>query len=383
MKTPLAWLQLTHEKTRLLVALAGITFADVLMFMQLGFRDALFDSSVRLHQSLDGDIFMLNSKTDTLTGIRSFSRRRLYETLGVDKVDSVTPMYIGVSTWKNPLARKTRNIFNVGLNPDQNVIMLPEVQENISVTKKQDVVLFDRLSRKEFGPIAELFESGKTVKTELGNRQIKVGGLFSVGTSFGADGTVITSDINFLRLFPDRKQGLIDIGVIKLKPETNLENNLEFLRDTFDYEDISFYSKQEFIKHEQKFWRNRTPIGFIFTLGTIMGFIVGTVIVYQILYTDVADHLPEYATLKAMGYTDFYLLTVVFQEAIILGCIGFIPGVSFSMLLYYNAAKATGLPIMMVTSRAIMVLILTILMCCISGVIAVGKLRAADPADIF
>ncbi|MDJ0844087.1 ABC transporter permease DevC [Crocosphaera sp.] len=383
MKTPLAWLQLTHEKTRLLVALAGITFADVLMFMQLGFRDALFDSSVKLHQSLDGDIFMLNSKTDTLTGIRSFSQRRLYETLGVDQIENVTPVYIGVSTWKNPVARKTRNILNVGLNPDQNVIMLPEVQEKISVTKQQDVVLYDRLSRKEFGPIPEFFESGQTVKTEVGNRRIRVGGLFSVGTSFGADGTIITSDVNFLRLFPERKKGLIDIGVIKLTSDANLDKNIEFLRQTFNYEDISFYSKEEFIQHEKKFWRTRTAIGFIFTLGTIMGFVVGTVIVYQILYTDVADHLPEYATLKAMGYTDFYLLTVVFQEAIILGIIGFIPGVSFSMLMYYNAAKATGLPIMMVTSRAITVLILTILMCCISGIIAVGKLRAADPADIF
>ncbi len=261
--------------------------------------------------------------------------------------------------------------------------MLPDVQENISVTKQQDVVLYDRLSRKEFGPIPELFESGETVKTEVGNRQIKVGGLFSVGTSFGADGTIITSDVNFLRLFPDRKKGLIDIGVIKLTSEANLQENLEFLRKNFAYEDISFYSKEEFIQHEKKFWRTRTAIGFIFTLGTIMGFVVGTVIVYQILYTDVADHLPEYATLKAMGYTDFYLLTVVFQEAIILGIIGFIPGVSFSMLMYYNAAKATGLPIMMVTSRAITVLLLTILMCCISGIIAVGKLRAADPADIF
>ena len=148
MKTTLSWLQLTHEKNRLLVALAGITFADVLMFMQLGFRDALFDSSVKLHQSLDGDIFILNSKTNTLTGIRSFAQRRLYETLGVDQIESVTPIYIGVSTWKNPLARKTRNIFNVGLNPDKNVIMLPAVQDNISVTKQQDVVLYDRLSRQ-------------------------------------------------------------------------------------------------------------------------------------------------------------------------------------------------------------------------------------------
>ncbi|MEA5533196.1 ABC transporter permease DevC [Crocosphaera sp. XPORK-15E] len=383
MKTPLSWLQLTHEKTRLLVALAGIGFADVLMFMQLGFRDALFNSSVRLHESLQGDIFILNSKTDSLTGIRSFSQRRLYDVLGVDKVQNVTPIYIGISPWKNPIERKTRTVFVVGLNPNKNVIQLPGITENISLTKQQDTVLFDRLSRKEFGPIPELFNSGKTVKVEVGNRQIKVGQLFAVGTSFGADGTIVTSDINFLRLFPEREKGLIDIGVIELKPDANVADTLQFLRKDFSSEDITFYTKKEFIQHEKNYWKNRTAIGFIFTLGTIMGFVVGTVIVYQILYTDVADHLPEYATLKAMGYTDFYLLTVVFQEAIILGLVGFLPGVSFSMLLYYNAAKATGLPIMMITSRAITVLILTIIMCCISGMIAVGKLRAADPADIF
>ncbi|GBF82503.1 ABC transporter permease DevC [Aphanothece sacrum] len=383
MKIPLAFLQLTHEKIRLIIALAGITFADVLMFMQLGFRDALFDSAVRLHKSLEGDVFVLNSKSDSFTALRSFSQRRLYDILGVNNVESVIPMYVGLSNWKNPVERQTRSVFVIGLNPSINTINLPGIAENISVIKQQDTVLFDRSSRKEFGPIAEFFDQGKTVTTEIGNRQIKVGGLFSLGTSFGADGTIITSDVNFLRLFSARQQGLIDLGVIQLKPNTNVEATLKFLRDNFSHDDIQFFSKEELIAHEKSFWQNRTSIGFIFTLGTIMGFVVGTVIVYQILYTDVADHLPEYATLKAMGYTDFYLLTLVFQEAIILGIIGFLPGFGFAMFMYINAAKATGLPIMMTLARAMTVLILTVIMCCLSGGVAVGKLRAADPADIF
>ncbi len=383
MKTPLAVLQLTHEKTRLLVALAGITFADVLMFMQLGFKNALFDSSVRLHNSLEGDIFVVNSQSDTLTRLTSFSQRRLYETLGVNNVESVTPLYVGLGSWKNPLKGKERSVFVVGLNPEKNIIDLPGVSENISVVKHQDTFLFDSLSRSEFGPVVELFNQQKPLKTEVSNRLIKVGGLFSLGTSFGADGTLITSDVNFWRLFPERERGLIDIGVIDLKPNADLEQTLDFFRENLSSQDIKYFSKEEFIKHEKSFWQNRTAIGFIFSLGTMMGFVVGTIIVYQILYTDVADHLPEYATLKAMGYTDFYLLTVVFQEAIILGVIGFIPGFSLSMLLYFNAAKATGLPIMMVTSRAISVLILTVVMCCISGAVAVGKLKSVDPADIF
>jgi putative ABC transport system permease protein len=146
--------------------------------------------------------------------------------------------------------------------------------------------------------------------------------------------------------------------------------------------DVKVLSKAEFLAHEKRYWQTRTAIGFIFSLGTLMGFIVGIVIVYQILYTDVADHLPEYATLKAMGYRDIYLLGVIFQEAIILACIGFLPGLALSGLLYYNAAKATRLPIVMTVARAIMVLILTVIMCGVSGAIAVGKLRSADPADI-
>jgi putative ABC transport system permease protein len=114
-----------------------------------------------------------------------------------------------------------------------------------------------------------------------------------------------------------------------------------------------------------------------------MGFVVGTVIVYQILYSEVSDHLAEYATLKAMGYTQTYLLIVVFQEALILATIGYIPGFTFGMILYTMARNATLLPILMTTSRALMVLTLTILMCFISGGIAVRKLRSADPADIF
>ena len=54
--------------------------------------------------------------------------------------------------------------------------------------------------------------------------------------------------------------------------------------------------------------------------------LVGLVIVYQVLSTDVADHLREYATFKAMGYPHRFFLGIVFEEALILGVIGFVPG---------------------------------------------------------
>lgn len=382
MKIPLPWLQLTHDKIRLLVALAGISFADMLMFMQLGFQNALFQSSVTVHHNLEGDIFLMNPQSDALFATKQFSQRRLYESLAVKGVDSVNPVYVGLAFWKNPDTRATRNILVLGFNPEDKVFKLSEVKQNISQLKLQDVVLFDAKSRPEFGSIATEFNSGKKIETELSSRRIKVGGLFSIGASFCADGNVITSDLNFIRIFSGRKKGLIDIGIIHIKPDADSAIVLKELKKKLP-KDVTVFSREEFIQHEITYWETGTAIGFIFTLGAAMGFIVGIVIVYQILYTDVNDRLPEYATLKAMGYKDKYFVFVVFQEALILAFIGFLPGFGVASILYTLTAGATNLPIAMTVTRAAQVLILTVIMCCVSGVVAVKKLSAADPADIF
>jgi putative ABC transport system permease protein len=381
-KIPLSWLQLTREKTRLAVALAGIGFADILMFMQLGFRDALYYSNVRFHTSLQGDIILINSQSNAVLSMKSFSQRRLYRALDLPTVQSVHPIYLDYTSWKNPETGRPRSILIFGFNPEVNLFNLPGTQENIEKLKLPDVVLYDRSSRLEYGPIAANIDQGKTVTAEVRRRRIKVGGLFTLGASFGADGNLITSDVNFLRIFNNRQRGLIDIGVIKVKPGANVGAVTQDLKNYLP-KDINVLTKQEFIDFERNYWATSTAIGFIFTLGTIMGFIVGTVIVYQILYTEVADHLSEYATLKAIGYTQNYLLTVILQEAFILAVMGYMPGFAFSLFMYKAARDATLLPVFMSLDRAIMVLFLTIFMCFISGAIAVRKLRSADPADIF
>lgn len=381
-KIPLAWLQLTREKPRLFVALAGIAFADFLMFMQLAFREALFESNVRLHTSLEGEVVLINPQSNAVNFLESFSQRRLYQALDLKDVATVHPIYVGITSWKNPQTRRLAEVQVIGTNPQSPVFNLPGMQQNLNPIKMPDVVLFDRGSRPDFGTITADFEQGKPVATEVGGRKIKVGGIVELGASFGSDGNVITSDQNFFRLFKNRKAGLIDLGVIKLKPGANTANVTAQLRQYLP-KDIQVLSKQEFIQKEKDYWANSTPIGFIFTLGTIMGFIVGTVIVYQILYSEVSDHLSEYATLKAMGYSQTYLLLVVFQEALILASLGYIPGFGFAIFLYNIASGATLLPIYMTVNRAIIVFMLTILMCFISGLIAVRKLQAADPADIF
>ena len=382
MRIPLAWLQLSRERMRLFVALAGIGFADILMFMQLGFRDALFESAVVLHKNLQGDIFLISPQSTSTIEMKSFPTRRLYQTLGFEGVKSISPVYLDFALWKNPQTRGTRSILVLGFNPADSVLTLPGVTDNLDTLKIADVVLFDDTSRPEFGSVAQEFNAGKDVTTEVGGRRIRVGGIFSLGASFGADGNIVTSDLNFLRLFPSREKGLIDIGIIKLEPDADLQVVIKNLKQSLP-KDVNILSKEEFIALEKNYWQNSTAIGFIFTLGTGMGLIVGSVIVYQILYTDVSEHLPEYATLKAMGYKNSYLLMVVFQEALILAVLGYLPGYSLAMGLYTLTRTATNLPMAMNLAKAVSVLIMTIIMCTVSGAIAVRKLQAADPADIF
>ncbi len=381
-KIPLAWLQLTRKKSRLAAALAGIVFADILMFMQLGFRAALFNSNTRMHNNLNADLVMINTKSESLISLQKFSHRRLYQTLGFSEVASVAPLYVGQLKWKNPFNRKDRVILIFGMKPSQPAFLMPEVAEKSHLIQLPDVVLFDRMSRREFGEVAQAIDQGKPVTTEVGVRRVEVKGLFSLGASFAADGNLITSDLNFIRLFPNRRLGEIDIGLIRLKPNSDPTVALEKIRQYLP-SDVQVFTKQGYLDYEKSYWKKRTAIGFVFRFGVIMGFIVGLVIVYQIIYTDVADHLAEYATLKAMGYQEIYFYSLVIQEALLLAILGYIPGIVCSLFLYKIARSATMLPILMTLPRVLTVLGLTIFMCAVSGAIAMRKLQEADPADIF
>jgi len=218
--------------------------------------------------------------------------------------------------------------------------------------------------------------------TELGDRRIEVAGLFDLGTSFGIDGSVITSDLNFLRLFPDRSPGAIDLGLVKLEAGVDPDA----LRDAIAAgipRDVEVLTRADFIAREKNYWNENTPIGFIFLFGVIMGLVVGGIIVYQILFSDVSEHLREYATLKAMGYTNAYLFFVVLQESVILAFLGYVPGVVVTLGLYAVSAAATSFPLRLTAARAIFVLVLTVAMCCISGAMALRKVRSVDPAEVF
>ncbi len=380
---PVAWLQLKHEKLRMLIALAGVSFAVILIFMQLGFQDALYVSSVRYHTRLNYDLAVISPKTDFIVQPESFSRRRIYQAKGVAGVESVSSVYLSLARWRNPAnPAETRNIFVVGFDPDQAVLDLPGIEERRELLKLSDVVLYDTLSRPEFGPVADLFESQGAVETEVGTRHVKIVGLFELGTSFGIDASIVTSDLNFRRIFPHRPAGRIDLGLIRLEPGVDPEATRDAIIAAIP-SDVEVLTRQGFIDRELAYWNSATPIGYVFSFGVLIGLTVGCIIVYQILFADVSDHLQEYATLKAMGYTNGYLSQLVIQEALILSVLGYLPGLALALWLYQSAGAATNLPISMTLDRGLLVLILTVAMCCVSGMLALRRVRLADPADAF
>ncbi|MFL9457005.1 MULTISPECIES: ABC transporter permease DevC [Nostocales] len=381
-RTPLGWLQLSHEKSRLLVALSGITFADVLMFMQLGFHTALYDSNTRLHRSLRADIVLISPQARNLQSLSVFSRRRLYQAMDIPGVKSAEAIYFYNMIWKNPQTHREMGVLAIGFNPDKPAFDLPDVNQQLQAVKFPDTVLFDRGSRGDYQKVITQVARGKTLTTEIEGRTVTITGLYKVGASFGAESNLITSDRNFLRLFPRRQSSSISLGLIEVKQGYEPKKVAAMLQ-AYLRNDVRVLTHAEFVEFENNFWRKNSPIGFIFSLGVSMGFVVGVILVYQVLSADVNSHVKEYATLKAMGYCDRYLLCVIFEEALILAILGFIPGTVVSLGLYHLTRTATNLPMYMTAVRGLQVLILTIIMSSLSGAIATRKLRSTDPADMF
>jgi putative ABC transport system permease protein len=375
---------LTYDLRRLALAVAGVGFAVLLMCMELSFREALFDSTLALIRKLDAQLIITSSAKYTIIVREPFARRRLFQALGCEGVGAADGLEIEtqLSLLKNLDTGEDQPIRVLAFDPDDHVLNIEAVERRIDQLRLPDTALFDRKSKSSYGVVPPYDEP-----LELAGRRIKVVGDFELGTDFANDGNMIVSDLNYHRLFPERDAGEdgmaeVDIGVVKTKAGADVLATRERLRRQLP-DDVTIFTKQEFEDQERRFWQTATPIGYIFWLGTMMGFVVGIVICYQILYADIADHMAEFATLKAMGYGNAYFIGLVLQEAVILSLLGFVPGVAFSELLCQCVAGMTGLLARVSQPTLLLVLALSLGMCIASGCLAMRKLMSADPAELF
>lgn len=382
-RTPLGWRQLRHNPTRLAVALGGVAFANVLIFMQLGVMGALFESAAKPARMFNADILLMSPLARTIGDSGTLPRRRLYQALGVEGVQGGAAVQVGNIGIRNASGKLQANVLAFGVDPEFDTFVSREINQQLPLIRTADTALLDRLTRSTLKPMVEALKAGEQPRPELAGRTVTMNGLFSLGASFQNDGTLIMSDQTFLRLFPRNSGSAVSMIVLKVEPGTNVEEVAARIRTQIGSSDMQVTTLENFADHIKGFMRKNTPIGFVFTFGVIIGFIIGFAIVYQILSADVNDHLSEYATFKAMGYSHGYLLGVVFEEALLLAALGFIPGMVLSLGLYKIIALGTELAVDMPCDRPPVVLALTFVMCALSGAVATRRLKAADPADVF
>lgn len=402
-RVPLAWSNLVHSKAKLLGSLAGITFAVALMFMEMGFQNALLDGMVRLLRGLDADLVILSRSSYSLGFKHPFSSRHLYEAGRFEGVVRVSPVYIetALSRWRNPLTGARRAIRVVAFRPDDRVFLDPGISRQAEALEAPDSALFDTRGKwwiygGEDLPFWEsLWSYGGPragTRVELAGRPVRIVGNFDLGSDFLNDGTLLMSDRNYLNYFADRRLDgsqppQVDLGLIKVDAATRedpakLKALKERIANTLPAA-VVLRAREEVLEGEQAFWLTSTPVGFIFQLGMVMGFIVGTVICYQILHSDISSYLKEYATLIAIGYTRADLVRVVLEEALYLSVVGFFCGAGLAFLLYGVLEWTTRMPYVLDRWRLLSIFVATLLMCLVSACFAARKLWHAAPADLF
>lgn len=381
-RLPIGWLQLAHNKIRLAAALAGVAFADILILMQLGFLGALTESIRFPYRQMNADILLSASDMNTLADGSPLPRQRMYEALAVPGVLAATPLYYAKIDWKQPDGT-IRTLDTFGIDPTQPTFKTAGILAGLDQLKLPDVALIDAKTRNVPKLLFADIAVGKPFTFEARGRTLTVSGTFDIGGGFTADGYLVVSDQTFLKLFPQRVAGAPNHVLLRLDAGVDRNAVIAELRQQLPAYDTVAQTLDETMAKDVAFQTTQKPVGLVFGFGVVIGIIVGCIIVYQVLSTDVADHIREYATFKAIGYPQRFFLGIVFEEALILAVFGFIPGLLVAFGLYFLVAGATGLPLAMAASRALAVLFGTVAMCALSGAIATRRLAKANPADLF
>ncbi len=381
-RMPIGWLQLTFSKVRLATAVGGVAFANILVFMQLGFMGALIETIGIPYAQFDADILLSPVDANTLTDGGGLPRERMFQALSVRGIAAAAPLYVGRVNWRQADGTSL-GLDLFGIDPAMTMFQNPEITEAQSAITAQDRLLLDRGTRNLDPAILAGLDAGRPYRFELNGRSVSVIGTFMMGGGITADGYMVASDQTFFDLFPAREAGAPDHIAVRVERGADVASAVEALQSVLPGWDTQVRDIASAVARDRRFQTTQKPVGLIFGFGVVIGILVGITIVYQVLSTDVADHIREYATFKAIGYRSRFFLGIVFEEALLLAAMGFVPGLLISVGLYAAVSAATGLPVHMTLGRAASVLAMTIAMCALSGAIATRRLTRADPADLF
>jgi len=383
----LAMRQLLHRGRQSVGALAGVCMAIVLMFMQLGFSNALYDSALNVYRVLDGEIVLTSPVYSSLVFSPPwFPHSALTAASAVQGVAETRPLYAFSGMLLSSKAGAIGG-WILGLDVDRPAIRLPGLSTGLETLRIPDTAVLDRKSRYEFEPFVRALAASETpdLPVYLPGAPLapvfSLRGSFELGPTFTLDGLIVTSTDTFSRLLSvplDR----VSIGVVRLEPGADPQRVAADLRELLDGQ-ARVFLRDELIDWEKRFYTYRTPIGVIFNMGLLVGVVVGVVFISQVLHGIIDANLKEYAVLVAMGYPPRFFVLIVLEIAGAIALLTFIPSLAIAAGLYHAAANATHLPLNLSPVAIASIFSLVVIMGCVAALFAMRRVRLANPLDLF
>ncbi len=374
-QTPIAWRMLSDKPARFALSMLGVAFSVVIMFMELGFFNGTNDSSANVPPLFDCDLIMSHPEKNHMKSGEEFAFLRLQQVRDVPGVAAVVKFNLQADYWWNPQDRTRNRALLMGVDLRDPMFKVPGLHALRTELQLPGTVLYDRLSRHDLGEIHV------GTRTQLAQTEVRVVGLFELGPNFAYEGHLITSLDNF-HTITNQPEDVIDLALIRVQPGADVETvRAEIYRRLPN--DILLLTPAEILRREILITTQRSPAGIVFGIGLIVGFVIGTIICYQILFNEVNDHLPQFATMKAMGHPPGFISGIVLNEALLLSLAGYVPGLIAAFGIYNYIEHFTQIRMYLTVPRALLVLVLTSGMCLLAALFAVKRVHATDPADLF
>ena len=364
---------LAFGRTRLLIAFSAIAVAVVIMFVQLGLLLGILDSQAMIANLVKGDLVVMSRSRTNLHKWNDLDRIRLSQIASQPGVERVVPVYQSTMGILDPKDRVIRRIVIMAFPPSDVPLAIGDADEIGRALQLPDTVLYDRRSRPIFGA----FDVGDDV--ELDGALYRVAGFVDIGPDIVNDGIMVMGDGTWLAGHPGAQPIM---GAIRLTPGVAAERAKERILAALP-DDISVFTPQEVRSREISFTLRSAPIGLLFGIGMLSGLVIGSVTCYQILFIEIMDRIKQYAMLKAMGFSDAFLRRIILEQSILLSCGGFALGFVAAWAVYAYVAKATFLAVRLSVFSTALILALATVMSVTAGLIALRRVAAADPAELY
>jgi putative ABC transport system permease protein len=371
----LAWKNVLVSRRRTLLAILGIGFSVLLMFMQIGFLRGVQYNVTILYGSFAGELVIASSKYISLQNTAAFDRVRLAQARQVAGVAEVAAWDLATLEWKDKATKVKRGCIVIAAPGDPDFVENAGIRAGWLTLRRAGTVLVDKLSDPAFGPV----QPGTIA--EINGQDVTVAGNYHMGLGLYAKGAVVTSAATFAGL-TGRDPREVAFGLVRLLPGADRAAVAEAIRRALP-PDVLVLEQDRMMRAEQESYFNSKPVGVIFRVGALVSFIVGMVIFYQILSTETINHLREYATLKALGFGDLQVYLVGIRQALLYAAASYAGSALLSAALFRLISQRARMELRLDLTLAAVVLAFTLFMCGVAAALALRRVRTADPAELF